>query len=250
MNLQHDMSRPISTDRKSGVPLYLQLSAAIRQRIERGDLPEGSLVPSLKALQSEFGVSRITVRQAMDRLEDEGLISRHKGKGTFVISNGVERHWLHLRTQWESLLRELRQNSPTPIAVENPPPLPPLEPDVTAADEYVFLRSVQSRDNADDPYAIVNVHLAREIYDRSPQKFQTRSILPTLADMKGLHVTRARQTLLIGSADPYTAALLRVPLNTPTAEAHWVVLDERRVAIYVGQVTYRGDCIKLMIDFL
>jgi GntR family transcriptional regulator len=232
------------------VPLYLQLAAAIRQRIERGHLPEGTLVPSLKTLESEFGVSRITVRQAMGRLEDEGLIVRQKGKGTFVLSNGVERHWLHLRTQWESLLRELRQNSPTPIAVDSPPPLPPLEPDVIAANDYVFLRSVQSRDDANDPYAIVNVHLAREVYDRNPQKFHTNSILPTLADMKDLLVTRARQTLLIGSADPYTAGLLRVPLNTPTAEAHWIVLDDRRVAIYVGHVTYRGDCIKMMIDFL
>lgn len=248
--MQHEISRPKSTDRKSGVPLYLQLAAAIRQRIERGDLSEGSLVPSLKALQSEFGVSRITVRQAMDRLEGEGLISRHKGKGTFVISNGAERHWLHLRTQWESLLRELRQNFPTQIAVDDPPPLPPLDPGVIAADDYIFLRSVQGRDNANDPYAVVNVHLAREVYERDPQKFQTRSILPTLADMKDLRVTRARQTLLISSADPYTAALLQVPLNTPTAEAHWVVLDDRRVAIYVGHVTYRGDCIKMMIDFL
>jgi DNA-binding transcriptional regulator YhcF (GntR family) len=81
--------------------MYLQLAAAIRQCIERGNLPVGSLVPSLKTLQSEFGVSRITARQAMDRLEDKGLISRHKGRGTFVISNGVERHWLHLRTHWE-----------------------------------------------------------------------------------------------------------------------------------------------------
>jgi GntR family transcriptional regulator len=250
IGLQHDLSRPKPTDRKSGVPLYLQLAAAIRQRIERGELPEGTLVPSLKILQSEFGVSRITVRQAMGRLEDEGLISRHKGKGTFVLSNGVERHWLHLRTHWESLLRELRLNSPTPIAVENPPPLPPLEPDVTAANDYVFLRSVQSRDDAKDPYAIVSVHLARQVYERDPQKFRTHSILPTLADMKDLIVTRARQTLLISSADPYTAGLLRVPLNTPTAEAHWIVLDDRRVAIYVGQVTYRGDCIKMMIDFL
>lgn len=248
--MQHDVGAPKSTDRESGIPLYLQLAAAVRQRIERGDLQEGNKVPSLKDLQSEFGVARITVRQAMDRLEREGLISRHKGKGTFVKSNGAERHWLHLRTQWESLLRELRHNMPTQIKVDNPPPLPRLDQDAIPADDYVFLRSVQGRDNANDPYAIVNVHLARDVYERDPRSFRSRSILPALADMKGVRVTRARQTLLIGSADPYTAALLRIPLHTPTAEAHWVVLDDRQIAIYVAQVTYRGDCIKMMIDFL
>jgi GntR family transcriptional regulator len=44
--------------------------------------------------------------------------------------------------------------------------------------------------------------------------------------------------------------MLRIPLNTPTAEAHWAVVDEKNRAIYVAQVTYRGDCVKLMIDFL
>jgi GntR family transcriptional regulator len=248
--LRHNVTESTATDRRSGVPLYLQLASAIRQRIERKNLPEGSLLPSLRELQGEFGVSRITVRQAMDRLEREGLISRQKGRGTFVISNGAERHWLHLSTQWEPLLRELRQNSPTQIPVDEPPPLPSLDADVIAADDYVFLRSVQSRDTASDPYAVVNVHLAREVYERDPDQFQSRSILPTLADMKDVQVTRARQTLVIGSADPYIAALLRIPLHTPTAETHWVVLSHRHIAIYVGHVTYRGDCIKMMIDFL
>ena len=76
----------------------------MRDRIHRGNFPPGSKIPSLDDLQTEFGVARVTVRQAMDRLEREGLISRHKGKGTFVKSNGGDRHWLHLETQWESLI--------------------------------------------------------------------------------------------------------------------------------------------------
>jgi GntR family transcriptional regulator len=243
-----DTTRPEPMDRKSGVPLYLQLATVIRHRIERGTLVEGSKVPSLHDLQGEFGVARITARQAMDRLESEGLISRHKGKGTFVKSNGTERHWLHLTTRWKALMRELSQNSPTQIPVDKPPPLPPLDKGIKPAKEYVYLRSVQSRDN--DPYAVVNVHLAKDIFRRNRKNFLSRSILPTLADMEGVHVTRARQTLFIGSADPYVASLLRIPLNTPTAEAHWVVVDDKNIAVYVAEVTYRGDCIKMMIDFL
>ena len=238
-----------ATDRASGVPLYLQLAATMRDRIHRGYLPPGSKIPSLDDLQTEFGVARVTVRQAMDRLEREGLISRHKGKGTFVKSNGGDRHWLHLETQWESLLHSIRDNLPTRIPVNDPPPLPSLgECGAKPAFEYIFLRSIQARDG--DPYALVNVHLAKDIYDLAPERFLTRAVLPTLADMKDVIVIKARQTLLIGAADPYTATMLRIPLNTPTAEAHWTVVDENNRAIYVAQVTYRGDCIKLMIDFL
>ena len=246
--MANDVTQPEPMDRKSGVPLYLQLAAIIRHRIERGALAEGSKVPSLHDLHNEYGVARITARQAMDRLERDGLISRQKGKGTFVKSNGTERHWLHLTTRWKALLRELAQNSPTQIPVDNPPPLPPLDRDIKPAKGYVYLRSVQSRDG--DPYAVVNVHLAKDLFRHNRKNFLSHPILPTLADMAGVHVTRARQTLFIGSADPYVASLLRIPLNTPTAEAHWVVVDDKNVAIYVAEVTYRGDCIKMMIDFL
>src|SRR5919197_1566049 len=182
-----------AADRASGVPLYLQLAAAVRQRIYRGNLPPGSKIPSLGALQTEFGVARVTVRQAMDRLEREGLIIRHKGKGTFVKSNGCDRHWLHLATQWESLLDSIRDNQPTQISIDHSPAPPSLgDSDATPALEYVFLRSVQARDG--DPYSVVNVHLAKDIYDRDPERFQTRAVLPTLADMNDVRVIKARQT--------------------------------------------------------
>src|SRR5205814_8463036 len=88
------------------------------------------------------------------------------------------------------------------------------------------------------PYALANVQLTKDIYDRDPYMFQTHAALPILADMKEVTVMKARQTLLIGAADPYTANMLRIPLNTPTAEAHWTVVDEKEIAIYVAQVTY------------
>src|SRR5262245_432464 len=106
-----------ATDRGSGVPLYLQLATAVRQRIHCGNLPPGTKIPSLGDLQTEFGVARVTVRQAMDRLEREGLISRHKGKGTFVKSNGGDRQRPQLSTQRGSLWAPTRDKQPPKAAV-------------------------------------------------------------------------------------------------------------------------------------
>ena len=68
--------------------------------------------------------------------------------------------------------------------------------------------------------------------------------------MKGADIENAHQTLVIGSADPGTASLLQVPLGTPTAECHCVVTNRKGVAIYVAEIIYRNDCVKLYIDLL
>ena len=68
----------------SAVPVYRQLAALIRERIESGDLASGFPVPSESQLIGEFGISRDTVRRAMAVLRDEGLIVTTAGKGSYV----------------------------------------------------------------------------------------------------------------------------------------------------------------------
>lgn len=66
------------------IALYAQLLAQLREQILAGRLPEGSRLPSESELSDSFGISRGTVRQALGMLENEGLIERIKGSGSFV----------------------------------------------------------------------------------------------------------------------------------------------------------------------
>ena len=69
-------------------PLYLELYLQLKARIESGEYPEGSRLPSEKLLAEESGVSRITTKHALDQLVSEGYIKRYAGKGTFVQPRG------------------------------------------------------------------------------------------------------------------------------------------------------------------
>lgn len=73
-------------------PLYQQLAENLRRKIREGVYPEGSQLPTEKALSMEYDVSRITVRNALKLLMEEGLVSSKQGKGTFVYSSKVERN--------------------------------------------------------------------------------------------------------------------------------------------------------------
>jgi GntR family transcriptional regulator len=79
--------------RASPVPLYFQLVRALREEIVSGRWPPGERLASEPDLGKHFSVSRTVVRQALSRLEDEGLLLREKGRGTFV-ADGRDRSWL------------------------------------------------------------------------------------------------------------------------------------------------------------
>jgi DNA-binding FadR family transcriptional regulator len=66
---------------------YLQLAAILRDRISTGRYPAGRKIPSLIALEDEFGLSNMTVRRAVSLLADEGLLVKVPGRGTFVAGS-------------------------------------------------------------------------------------------------------------------------------------------------------------------
>jgi GntR family transcriptional regulator len=94
------------------------------------------------------------------------------------------------------------------------------------------------------------VHLADHIFRLNPRRFTERPALVVLAECKDIRVKHAHQTVVIGSANPEMADLLKIALGAPTAECRCVVIDENGVAIYIADITYRSDAIKLHIDLL
>ena len=116
------------------------------------------------------------------------------------------------------------------------------------ADEYGFLRSLQLRDGL--PYAVVNVHIEKGIFDKYYDEFMEHTALAVFDTLRGTVVKRAHQTMTIGTADPEVANLLGVSLSAPIAECRCVVTSKDDVVIYVGEITYPSDCIRLHMDLL
>jgi GntR family transcriptional regulator len=71
------------------LPLYVQLSGILRGQVLSGALAPGDLIPAESELVATFGVSRITVRAALDQLVHDGLIDRQRGRGSFVKAPAV-----------------------------------------------------------------------------------------------------------------------------------------------------------------
>src|SRR5438034_2254378 len=83
---------------KNRIPRYHQIAQSLRERITEGHPAPGQRLDNQRSLAREFGVTLMTLRQALEVLERDGLIIRRHGLGTFVSSPIVDYDILHLRT--------------------------------------------------------------------------------------------------------------------------------------------------------
>jgi GntR family transcriptional regulator len=97
------LSQSVGTlDESSSLPLYQQLQRALREAMERRLLGPDDALPAERDLATEFSVSRITVRKAIDGLVSEGLLVRRQGSGTFVVAR-VEKNFSKLTSFSEDM---------------------------------------------------------------------------------------------------------------------------------------------------
>lgn len=71
------------------VPIYEQVADQVKKNIISGELKEGQVLPSVRALSSQLRISALTVKKSYDRLEDEGFVVTVQGKGTYVSTGDL-----------------------------------------------------------------------------------------------------------------------------------------------------------------
>lgn len=235
--------------RDGPLPLYHQLKTVILREIEAGRWQPDEQLPTEDALSRRFRVSKITVRQALRELADDGLIRREQGRGTFVERRRLQQGPRELT----SFTGEMRAHGLVPSSKV-------LNQEVVAAPPAV---SVALRLAPDAPvFRLRRLRLA----NREPMGVQTAFIpldlVPGIADMRfgdaslydilqsryNLHPATAQETYCVTRLKGADAALLRVPARSPAMSAERVTfLSDGRPFEYVQSVM-RGDRYKIAID--
>ncbi|SFQ51326.1 GntR family transcriptional regulator [Amycolatopsis arida] len=219
-------------------PKHAQLREILRRTVE-SELPPGAAIPSERELAERYGVSRLTVRSAIGKLVEEGLLTRVRGKGTFTANRRMELQ-LYLMSFTDDMRR--RGLVPTTEVLGTTTEVPPT-PNRTAlglaeGERAYRLRRLRRADGV--PLAV-----ERGWYHagRVPGLFDldlTASLYTQLATRYGIRFDDARQTVWAESADRETARLLGIRTGGP-------LLVFRRVSRVRGAPVedmtswYRGD---------
>lgn len=230
---------------RSAVSRYLQLAALFRGRIDSGSWPVGHQIPTVEELAAQCGVARATVRQALDQLEADGLIQRFRAKGTFVRESRKQDLWCEVGTDWSGMLlvRDGARIEVLDSSVVASLPGPP-EKFGAAAPSYRLLRRRHWR--AGTPFLLAGVFVEKAIARRIPERaFREKTALGLIADVPRLKIAQARQTLMIGTADPEIAARLDIALNAPVAFVRRVAVDAMGTIVLLADGVYRGDVVRM-----
>ncbi len=228
-------------------PLYSQVATLLRHRISSAIWKKGEQLPVIEALMQEFSVARTTVRQALALLEDEGLIQRSRGKGTFVTNTPDQPSWLTLDTSWTSFLRSLEGNWSKLVEVRNEVSHPDLDVGLgVPAPSYRMISRVHG--SGDRAYADMCIHLDQRCYQLAPKRFEAEFIIPVMESLPEIEIATAKQVLTIGVADFDIAERLEIAVNSPVGMLRRVLCDKDGTAIYIGDITYRGDLVRLEMN--
>lgn len=229
----------LSVDRTSPVPLYFQLSQQLEAAIEHGTLTPGSLLGNEIELAGRLGLSRPTVRQAIQSLVDKGLLVRRRGVGTQVVHSQVKRP-LELSSLYDDL--EAAGQRPATLVLRNT--LEPATAEVAAAlgvaegsDVHLVerLRSAHG-----EPMAHLCNHLPAGLLPLDTGQLESTGLYRMMR-AAGITLHSARQSVGARAATGEEAALLGEETGAPLLTMQRTTFDDTGRAVEFGSHIYRAS---------
>jgi GntR family transcriptional regulator len=228
--------------RKSPLPRYYQLKEIMREKIRNSEWLAGDLIPSERELGEQYGISRMTARQAITELVNEGLFYREQGKGTFVSRHKITQQLKHLTGFTEDIAARGQRPGTKVISVEICPAEESIAEKlrVKPGDRILRLRRLRLAD--EEPLAIETSHLYFPGCERLLEEdLEHQSLYRTLENKYGLPLMEAEQELEAGLAGDEEAAILNIPVGSPVLFTRRTTYTDRDRPIEYAKSVYCGS---------
>jgi GntR family transcriptional regulator len=224
------------------IPLYYQIKARLLDAIENGQLKPGDRVLSERELTTQFGVSRMTARQALTEMESQGFLYRVQGKGTFVATPKLEQPLAGLTSFTEDMRRRGLEPAARVISAEEVVAGRKTARALGIGETASVYRLERLRLAGGEPMALevshIPANLVPGLLDREPVE---HSLYRVLEERYGLKLVRANQSLEAVAANAYEAEVLHVREGTPLLLLERVSRDAQDRNIEFVRSLYRGD---------
>jgi DNA-binding GntR family transcriptional regulator len=233
-----NQQRPL--DRNSPVPLYFQIAENLKAAITDGTLKPGERLDNELDLTEKLGVSRPTVRQAVQRLVDQGLVVRRRGLGTVVVASRILRS-VALTSLYDDLSASGRQPATTVLDLTT----------VTADEEIAALLSVpvgtpvisleRLRLADGTPLALMRNYLPAGLLRGEPRDELEKTGLYELLRSQGVQLRAGEQTIGARKATANEAKMLDAPRGATVLTMTRTTFDQNGKPVEHGVHAYLAE---------
>ena len=229
-------------------PFYVQILTQLRQQIQSGALGVHDPLPSEMDIARIFGVSRMTARQALQTLTNEGLAYRKRGSGTFIAPAKVEKEITHL-LGFSAQMKLLGLKASTQVLVrEVIPATQQLTSTLELQGEEEVLRLRRLRLAAGEPIALEEVWIPLSRFPGIQKKdFSKTSLYETMRDVYSCRIGSSKEIIEARSASTEESRLLRIPSRASLLVVSRTLLDVNSRPMEVSHSLYRGDRYRAML---
>jgi GntR family transcriptional regulator len=242
-------SRRAVAEEAAFIPIYYRLEKYLRDRIRSGGLRPGDAIPPESQLAAQFGTSRMTVRQALARLVFEGLIVRHRGRGSFVAEPRLEHTRMHWSFEEEMQARGAHTAhkllSAGPVAAEGR-----VAERLALAEGTSVLRLERQRfvDHALVGYEIR--YLPRAIGDAlTAEELHGQALVPAVRRILGRSPSRIVLNVTSSVVRRPEARLLETAVGAPVLVREHVWYVDPEGPVQYGKSVFRGDRYQMTVEF-
>lgn len=236
-----------SIDHKSPVPLHAQAEALLRKLIEEPEFRNGAFLPNEVDLAKKLGISRNTIRQALNKLVFEGLLVRKKGIGTTVADKSVSSKV----TNWMSFTQEMEAKGLVPetfkIDVSWVRPIADVMHVFGVPAEKEVLKLVRLRGLKDNPFVYFVSYFHPRIGLSGEENF-SRPLYDILEQDYSIIAKMSKEEIRACAADDFIAGQLSIPRGFPILVRKRVVFDPGGRPIEYNVGYYKSDSFVYSIE--
>jgi GntR family transcriptional regulator len=240
-----------SLNKNTPVPLYFQLKQHLIQLIESGELKPGDNIQSERELSEKYDISRMTVRQALLELVNDGRLVREQGRGTFLAQPKINQGLFKLTSFSEDMIsRGLKPGAYVVDVVVQPPSSSVREAlKIRGSSSVIILTRVRLAD--DKPMALEVTHLSqRRFKGLELESFEGVSLYKLIESKFGITPASASQTIEVGMPTPREMNLLQVTSAMPVMLIKRVTYDQEGNPYEFVKSIYPGDRYKFHAELV
>lgn len=229
-------------DRSSLVPLYHQLFEILYAHIDQGYWKPNDMIPPESELKAIYGVSHITVRQALNALVNSGLIVRRRGKGSFVTNPSITSSLTHIINFAEDM--SIRGLTPRTEVLEVSFPTVSKQTATKLGIEFgeKLLLIKRLRYANDEPLSVeYAILIPRYVPGIEENDFSKRSLHETLLTDYGIQIVQAEQTIRAIAASDELAQHLNIHVGDPLLAIERLCFSQRNIPVELLRLFYRAD---------